>query len=86
VLKSRERVKHLLDGAIESRSEAGRTYFARVILQANFLCTCNGSIMRDVLCAHLKELVLSLTLEELQAWVLDSQVIPSDISPADDAA
>lgn len=73
-------MKHLLAGAVESRSETGRVYQPRILLQANFLCPCNGSVMRDSICAHLQELVNSMPIEELRAWIYDAQVVPREVS------
>lgn len=76
-----ERVKHLLEGVHQSRSDPARIYISRVMLYANFLCPCNASVMRDTICHHLQDTVNRLSKEELVAWIFDSQAIPAPIVP-----
>lgn len=76
-----ERLKCLLEGTVQSRSDKDRQYHPRIILQANILDTCDGSIMRDSVCVHLKALLECLTKEELIEWVIESQAIPPPIAP-----
>lgn len=75
-----ERVEWILEGQVRSRSEPDRVHQPRILIEANFLCTCNGSIMRDVICHHLQTLLSSIDAEELREWVMQAQVIPKEIS------
>lgn len=78
-----ELVHNLLEGSFESRSEKDRVYQARIILDSSFLCSCNGSIMRDAVCDHMKELLNNLSEDELRAWIIDAQSIPPPLVPED---
>lgn len=75
------RTRSILEGAVQSRSDPERQYLPRIILSSNILDTCNGSQMRGVVCAHVRDLVQSLSKEELVAWILDSHTVPPPFNP-----
>lgn len=71
-----ERTMFLLEGTVQSRSDKDRQYRPRIVLNANFLCTCDGSIMRDSICVHLRALLENMDRDELVQFILDAQTIP----------
>ncbi len=76
-----DRTLYILEGVVQSRSDPDRQYHPRVLLEANFLDTCDGSIMRDSICQHLRVLLESLDKAELIQWIIDSQKQPDPIVP-----
>lgn len=71
-----DRVEFLLSGVVQSRSDPDRQYRPRFILQTNMLCTCDGSIMQDAKCVHLRATLEALDKEELIEFILAGQTIP----------
>ncbi len=75
VVSEFERVRHILAGSIESRSEPGRQYQARIILEADVLCSCASMALRDNPCEHLKELYRQLDLIDTRRWIRAAFVV-----------
>lgn len=77
------RTKFMLEGVVESASEPDRNHQPRILLSANFLCTCDGSQMRDSICKHLKAILEMISAEELRTWICEAQAIPPPIAPTE---
>lgn len=73
-----ERVKHIVAGSLQSRSDPERTYAARFILDANAFCACPDSSIRRHMCVHLRELLKNMDAEELREWVIDSTTVEAE--------
>lgn len=70
----------ILKGAVQSRSDPSRTLHPSIRLQAVLLCGCNGNLLRDSRCAHLKAILNEMSREELVEFILTAQHIPPPIS------
>lgn len=77
-----KRKGHILSGIVQSRSDPERQYHPRILMQANILCTCNGSTMRDSRCAHLRLVLEAMDKEELIQFILDGQHFPPPFGDA----
>lgn len=79
-----DRTMFILEGVVQSRSDAERQYRPRIVLQANHLCTCADSIMGGNICDHLKVLLQNLSKEELIEFISDAQTIPDPVVPEEE--
>lgn len=78
-----DRTEFLLSGVVQSRTDKDRQYIPRIIMQSNILCSCDGSIMRDSRCAHLRILLEALDKAELIEFILAGQTIPPPFGDAE---
>lgn len=76
-----DRIKFLLEGAVQSDSEPDRIHQPRILLNANLLCTCAGNQMNDDVCKHLVALLNGLDKQELVKFILEAQQVPDPITP-----
>jgi hypothetical protein len=80
IILEKERVKHLLAGTVQSRTDPETSYGVRIILDADALCVCKQCTIRGKVCPHIPALIDNLSETEVKRWVKDALRVgmPSD--------
>lgn len=73
-----ERVRHVVAGTVQSRTDPERSYSARFIMQVDAFDACPDCSIKGNFCIHLKALLYSMDLKTIREWILDSTTVGTE--------